>query len=407
MDFKNVVTMDKGIEILNKNLNMLLALEMVSIEESIGRIIAEDIYSSEDVPHYSRSTVDGYGVISEDTFGASESAPAYFKLAEAIQIGHDASTSLNPGEASAIPTGGMLPPRADGVVMVEYTEVMGDQVIVYKGIGPGENVIFQGEDIKKGELIFSKGHRIRFQDLGALASVGITRIGVFEEPTVGIISTGDELVHPNTPLSGGQIRDINTYTLIGLIKKLGGIPISYGIVPDNRDVLKKVVKESLMNCHITLISGGSSVGVRDFTPEVINSLGSPGVLTHGLSIKPGKPTIVAVVEGKPIIGLPGHPVSSLVVAETFLTEIFDALCNSKSKTRPKITGVLSKNIHSAPGRRDYIRVKVIKNDDGVFIDPILGKSGLITTMTKAEGLLIIPEDINGYQKGSHVEVILW
>jgi len=410
---EEAVPLEKAKGLLLRSMDFHLPEEIeTEIEDSLGRILSRDIISPEDLPAFPRSIVDGFALKSEDTFGAGEIVPVYLNVTHEILMGEEPTFELKKGESAKIQTGGMLPYGADGVLMFEHCHTVTEKVIeVLKPVASGENVIQVGEDIRKGDTVLEKGHRLRPQDIGALAGLGITRIWVYERPNVAIISTGDEIVHPGSPLMLGQVRDINSYNLAGLIKECGGIPIKKGIFPDDYVVLKNVLEESLRESDIIVISGGSSVGTKDLTARLINDLGKPGVLFHGVSIKPGKPMIGAIVNGKPIFGLPGHPHAVTTCFELFIAPLLRMLTGERDrlsrKIRRKVKARLSRNISSGSGRQEYIRVALEERDGELWAVPILGKSALITTLLKAEGTIVIPLGKSGLEQGTEVEVELF
>jgi molybdopterin molybdotransferase len=382
------------------------------IEESYGMIISRDIVSPEDLPAFSRSTVDGFAVNSADTFGATDSLSSYLVIKDEILMGEKPDFELKKGEVARIATGGMLPEGADSVVMLEHTQQVDEKMIeVVKPIAPGENVIQAGEDAKKGEIVLKTGHRLRPQDIGALAGLGITDVWVYKKPSVSIISTGDEIVPADKPIKPGQVRDINSYTLSGLILNAGGIPVKKGIFSDAYEIIRDVVEESLRNSDMVLITGGSSVGTKDMTAQVINDMGKPGVLFHGVSLKPGKPMIGGIADGIPIFGLPGHPAAVNVCFEIFIKpvlEIQSGLSEDRFKNKKRIIKArIAKNISSSPGREEHIGVSLEERNGEIWALPILGKSGLITTLTRADGTAVIPLRKLGIQEGEIVEVRLF
>lgn len=384
----------------------------IEIGDSFGRILSRDIISPEDLPAFPRSIVDGFAVRSSNTFGAGELMPVYLDVTHEILMGEEPAFKLEGGEAARIATGGMLPHGADAVIMFEHCYTVTEKVIeVLKPVAPGENVIQAGEDCKKGDTVLKKGHKLRPQDIGALAGLGIIKIWVYEKPKVAIISTGDEIVPHTAPLMPGQVRDINSYNLAALVERSGGIPIKKGIFPDNYVVLKNVLEESFGESNIIVISGGSSVGTKDLTARLINDLGKPGVLFHGVSIKPGKPMIGAVVDGKPLFGLPGHPHAVTTCFEIFIEPLLRIFTGEKDglsrKIRKTVKARLSRNISSAPGREEYIRVMLEERDGELWAMPILGKSGLITTLLRADGTIVIPLWKSGLEQGTEVEVELF
>ena len=407
---EEIITVEKALELILKNFSPVFPSETrLNIEHSYKRILSIDMFSPEDLPQFARSTVDGFAVGSSDTFGATEGFPSYLNVAGEILMGTMPAFEIKKGEAAKIATGGMLPQGADAVVMIEHVQQIDEKMIeVMKPVAPGENVIQAGEDVKKGDLILRKGHSLRPQDVGALAGLGITEIFVYERPKVSIISTGDEIVPADRQIKPGQIRDINSFNLAGLISEAGGEPVKQGIFNDEYNVIKNVVEESLKDSAIALITGGSSVGTKDMTAKVINDIGKPGVLFHGVSIKPGKPMIGGLVNNKPVFGLPGHPAAITVCFEQFIEPVLKKLTglseNKFANRKLTVMAKMTKNIASSPGREDHIRVSLEERNGEIWANPILGKSGLITTMVKADGIAVIPLRKLGLEQGEVVEV---
>jgi len=385
--------------------------ETVFLEEALGRVLAEDISASEDLPGFKRATMDGYAVKAKDTFGASESAPIWLKVIGEVKMGEIPEYKLNRGEAVKIYTGGMLPEGADAVLMLEYTQIIDEETIeVLKPVAPLENIILADEDFKKGELILKKGHRLRPQDIGVFAAFGLNYVLVYKKPTVAIISTGDEVVPITKKPKLGEVRDVNTYTLSALVKESGGIPLPMGLVKDDLNLLKKICKKAIESADMVLLSGGSSIGIRDFTLEVISSFPDSEILCHGVAISPGKPTIFARVKQKAIWGLPGQITSAIIVFMVLVKKFLQWISGETEiilKEFKTIKAKMEVNIASAQGREDYIRVKVFKKNGIYFAKPILGKSGLINTLIKADGLIKIDLNAEGLDKGEEVEVILF
>ena len=385
-----------------------LGAQEIPTHEATGRILGEDIKSDVDLPDFARSTMDGYATHAASTFGASQGNPAILTLKGSVSMGQTPDFSIQPGEAAKISTGGMLPESTDSVVMIEHSEFIDETTIeVFKAVAPGDHCIAKGEDFKKGALVLSRGQRLRPQDVGVLAAFGKHMAPVYKKPVVAIISTGDEIVPPEKNPGPGQIRDINTYTLAGMIIKAGGIPKIMGIVSDSFSDIQEKCFRALDEADMTLISGGSSVGARDYTVDAISSLPESEILVHGISISPGKPTILAAVGKKPFWGLPGHVASAMVVFDRvvrpFLEHIGGLVPEFKKERR--IMARLSRNISSAQGRVDYVRVR-LQNRDGVLVaEPLLGKSGLINTMVKADALFEIGINTEGVDKGAMVETI--
>jgi len=404
-------TVDGAREMLQRHLKEQESKDRqrVPLPEALGLRLAAGVHAGEDVPGFDRSTMDGFAVRATDTFGASESLPAYLDVTGEIFMGKDAGGKVGPGQAWKIPTGGMLPPGADAVVMLEYTEALDESTIgVTRPVGPGENVVRRGEDVPRGSLVLQAGHIIRPQDLGVLSAVGVAEVEVKSPPRVGIISTGDEVVPVDSLPGPGQVRDINSYALYGQVKACGGQPVLYGIVRDEFELLQEKLARAVNECQLVILSGGSSVGTRDVASKVIESLGDPGILFHGISIKPGKPTVGAVVKDCPVFGLPGHPVSAMVVFELLVAPLVRYGEYRKNPLEFALRAKLTRNMRSAAGREDYIRVKLKESDKGELLaEPILGKSGLIATMVKAHGLAKIPAGKEGVEAGEYVGVKLF
>lgn len=415
-----VVSREEALKALAENFAVPVPeLERASISNSLGRVVAEEITSPEDLPEFDRSTMDGYAVRSADTFGAAESRPALLTLVGDILMGTMPERAIAKGATMKIATGGALPVGADAVVMFEQTQpIDAASIEVVKPVAPLENVIQRGDDIKKGESLFSPGHRMRPQDMSALASVGITTIPVFARPKVAIISTGNEIVPADTVPAPGRIRDSNSYNLEGLITQTGGVPIKMGIIPDEYAPLRETLERAVKDCALVLMTGGSSVGTSDLTAKVINDSGKPGVLVHGVSIKPGKPLIMGLVgtpgHQVPIFGLPGHPAAVSICFELFVKPLLIRLTGEV--TPPELEGVssyrvvkatLARSISSSPGREDHVRVMLGKKDGVLWARPVFGASGLISTLVKAMGTVVVPVNKIGIEAGDEVEVRLF
>ncbi len=383
-----------------------LTFETLPIEEAYNRISYQNIFAPEDLPGFKRSTVDGFAVRSKDTFGAKETMPVYLKIIGEIPMGVEPNFELAPGEAAIIATGGMLPKGADAVVMIEHTSLISKDLIeVLKPVGALENVITEDEDIKKGELVIPAGTKLKPQHIGALAGLGITKVKVVKKPKIAIILTGDEIIPHNQKSSPGKVRDINSFTLAGLVEETGGIALKLGIVKDDYQEIKKVVKEAYNLADVILITGGTSAGTKDMTAQIINELGSPGIIFHGVSIKPGKPIIGGICNGKPVFGLPGHPVAVYVCYNLFVKPVVEKMMGLiKKPFKPVIKARLSRSIYSQAGRRDFIRVFLEEKDGNLQAIPLLSKSGLIMSLAKADGIICIPEELLGLEEGKEVEV---
>jgi len=413
LDREELLPVEKALKLLLNYAPFKRTVEVnLPIDKSYKMVLSKDIISPEDLPSFSRSTVDGFAVNSSDTFGATESLPSYLNIIAEILMGERPEFWVNKGECAKIATGGMLPEGTDSVVMFEHTQqIDGRMLEILKPVSPGENVIPVGEDARKDECILKRGRRLRPQDIGALAGIGITEVWVYERPSVSIISTGDEIVPAEKSVKPGQVRDINSYTLSGLISDSGGIPVKKGIFNDQYEIIKDVVKDSLNNCDMVLITGGSSVGAKDMTSKVIDDLGKPGVLFHGVSLKPGKPMIGGVINDIPIFGLPGHPAAVNVCFEVFIRPVLkiQSGCNGSpfDKEKRNVKARIAKNISSSPGREEHIGVTLEERNGELWAIPLLGKSGLITTLTRADGTAVIPLRKLGVQEGEFVEVRLF
>lgn len=384
------------------------AVTTVPLELSAGRILAEDIRADIDLPGFTRSTMDGYAVCASSTFGASNGSPAFLAVKGKISMGEKPSFSLQPGEAVAIPTGGMLPEGADGVIMIEYTDPVDETAIeVYKSIPPGHNLIYRGEDFEKNSTVLEKGSRLRAAECGLLAAFGIIEVPVFNKPVIAVVSTGDEIVPAEKIPGPGQIRNINSFSLAAMISESGGEPVDYGIIRDDYEALEQACRKALENSDMLIISGGSSVGKRDFTVDVLSSLPESEILVHGIPISPGKPTILADAGGRPVWGLPGHVVSAMVVFEIVVRPFLGKIAGLKdyNKNRFRLDAILGRNIPSAQGREEYVRVRLTETEGGLTADPVPGKSGMINTMVFADGLIRIPLNTEGLDKGSRVKVM--
>jgi molybdopterin molybdotransferase len=387
-----------------------LSFEKVAVEDSLHRVLYEDVISPINLPEFQRSTVDGFALKAKDTYGASEKNPAILRVTAEIPMGQVSDIEVNEGEAVKVATGGMVPKGADAVQMVEYTECIDSYTLhIFKTISPLENVIQVGEDVKAGEKILHKGHLIRPQDIGLMAGIGKTDVFVFLRPRVGIISSGDEIVPIGIVPSPGQVRDINRYTIVSMVKEAGGIPLFLGIVKDRFNDLKEKIELGLRESDIVVITGGSSVGTLDLTREVLQVFPGTEILAHGVSIRPGKPTLLADIDGKPFLGLPGHPVSAMVIFHFFgkpILKILSGLSREVIWHQIKVKARASRNIPSVPGREDYVRVKLEEKDGAFWAHPIFGKSGAISNLVRANGLIRIDINEEGLEQGEEAEVFL-
>ena len=437
-EFLTLLPPDSARDLLLSHLSQPITdSESIDVSASLDRVLAEDIIAPHPLPDFQRTTVDGYAVRAGDTFGATDSLPAYLTLIGEVPMGDAPAFEIGTGQCALIHTGGMLPNGADAVVMLEYTQtVVGagsprpglmdetwrddlaptqpqTEIEIFRAVADGENLIRIGEDVAQGQTVLSKGTLIRPAEVGGLLALGITSVKVAKKIRVGLISTGDEVIDPSQTPRPGQVRDINSYTLGALVEKSGGVAKRYGIVSDQLQALKDAAAQALSECDMVVITAGSSASTRDMTADVIRWLGEPGVLVHGINTRPGKPTILGVCNGKAVIGLPGNPVSALVNGYLFVVPVIEKLLNATPRPHATIQAKLTVNLPSQAGREDWIPVNLLRPErsgaetKGMYeAHPIFGKSNLIFTLASADGLLRIHPDATGLSAGEIVEVIL-
>lgn len=397
----HVVTPEEARHIITETVTVLEEAEPVSLEKALGRIAGEDILSPEDLPAFDRSTVDGYAVRAEDTYGCSDSIPAMLLCDGEIKMGERPQKNLEKGHCMRIATGGSLPPGSDAASMIEYTDDMGDEFrYIYKPVSPLENVNRRGDDIQKGHIAVKKGTVISSRSIAICAALGISQIQAALPVRVGILSTGDELVEYSIQPQGAQIRNINSVMLAAQVKEAGAVPVVYPIIKDELSLLSSALKKALMECDMVLISGGSSVGEKDNTHQVLEQHGQ--VHFHGISIKPGKPTLYATVEGKPVFGLPGHPQAAHFTFLLFCVPCLRKLMNREDKP-VFIDRILSDNIPSNHGREEILPVTI----SGQTASPLHSKSGVVSVLSRADGYIRIPREAEGLKKGMQVTVFLF
>jgi len=389
--------------------------QTIPSQDAAGRVLAGDIFSPCDIPAFNRSVVDGYAVLAADTSGAGEAIPVFLKLKDSVEMGKPAGLSIKSGECAYVPTGGMLPDNADAVVMIEYAEkigsgtgdtVAGDIIALYESVAPGFGMVLTGEDLHKGNILLQRRTFLRPQEIGALAAAGVITVPVLIPLNLCLISTGDELVPPEQEPAPGEIRDINTGALRALAIKHGYNVVSVQVLPDDEARLEKAVRDAMPVCDVIIISGGSSQGEKDFTAKIIDNVADPGVFTHGLALKPGKPTILGWDEKSKTLfaGLPGHPVSAMMVFELLLSSLPGGY--SRQSSRP-VPARISCNIPGAPGKTVCQPVVLTLRDNSYIAEPVFGKSGMITTLTRADGYIIIDLNKEGLKKDEPVLVHLF
>jgi molybdopterin molybdotransferase len=380
------------------------------MDDAYNRVLAEPVTALEDCPGFERSTMDGFAVRAADTFGAGESAPALFEVVGEIKMGETSNLRLGKGRTARIWTGGALPEGADAVVMIEHAEELGPNTVeLLKAVAPFENVVRRGEDFRMGDEMLTPGRRLRPQDIGFLAANGVLRVKVFRKPAVGLVSSGDEIVPVESEQPAGCMRDVNRFTLAGMIADAHAAAVWIGIAKDTLESISDHMDRALACADMAVISGGSSMGSRDHVIEAILAHADSEILQHGVSISPGKPLIIARVGSKPVIGLPGHPVSAMVCFEQFVTPLLRRLEGENTLLpfgRPSLNAILSRNVPSKQGRTDYVRVKIETREGMRIASPVLGKSGVISSMVKAHGFFTIDTDCEGAYKGDQVTVFL-
>ena len=398
--FLQVVSVSKAIEEI-RNLALRCSGEPIPLIEALHRILAEDVLADVDIPGFTRSVVDGYAVRSADTTGSSDTIPSILPLRGSIAMGASVGDSLRSGECIYVPTGGILPEGADAVIMIEYTEKIGKEILVKKPVAHGENVLFYNEDFSSGDTVCKKGRRLSPQDIGVLAAAGCMDVPVVTIPRIGILSTGNELVPVNIQPLPGQVRDVNSYVVASFVREQGCTPVIYGIVPDDRNALRSALSKATAECDAVLISGGSSKDDRDMVAAIIRDMGE--VLIHGIAIAPGKPTIIGRCGNKPVIGLPGHPASAFIVLVVIVCHLFAGMTGDRESRVRSVQARLDQNVPSSRGREDYVRVIL---HDGIAT-PLFGKSGLLNTLIKSNGIIRIPAESEGLETGTLVEVMVW
>lgn len=419
-EFFNVLPPDEARELLFRQLTAVLPAETIATQQANGRVLATAVTAPHALPQFRRSTMDGYAVRAADTYGASESLPAFLHVVGEVPMGQPATVALGIGQAAVVHTGGMIPETADAVVQIEQTQKVNGERLAVSGapwpfeievlrtVAVGQNVLQVGEDVRLGAEILPAGHSLRPQDVGGLLALGLTAVSVVRRPRVGILATGDEVIMPEETAVPGQIRDINSYTVAGLVEQAGGVPIQGGIIPDNVDALATAAANLLAETDMLVMSAGSSVSVRDMTVQVIDGLGQPGVLLHGVATRPGKPTIVAAVGHKPVLGLPGNPVSALIQFDMFGVPAIYRLQGVQTMPRRGLVWArLGQNIASESGREDYVPARLQDSAEGLLAIPVFGKSNLIYTLVNADGLIKIPLNKGGLLAGEWVEVRLF
>lgn len=408
--FRKLVSLEEAKQILAQSFTPKpVGKEHVSLSEAHNRILAIGVTSPLNVPPFDRSTVDGYAVKSTDTFGADEDKPIALKLCGQVNVGETPKVKVQKGTAAQIATGAPMPEGADSVVMVEYTVQKDEYIMVNNAVSKGENVMKAGSDIRKGEVTLKRGTVLSSHEIGVLAALGIDRVEVFKRPTVAIISTGAEVIEPGKSLPLGKIYDINAHTLSAVVAEGGGEPVNLGIVQDQTDQMRVALKKAFSIADVVITSGGVSVGPTDIIPKVLNTLGKPGVIVYGIAIRPGKPTTMAVIDGKPVFSLPGHPTSALLSFHLFIRPIMAEMSGKGEEHSITVRAVTSERLFPARGRRTFVTVTLKRDKSGKIVaSPVpTGLSGAITTLAKADGFTEIHENQQFVDAGETVTVQLF
>jgi molybdenum cofactor synthesis domain-containing protein len=409
MDFRSIdrrIDVGKAQQLICSDINGV-GTEDIAVIESLGRVVASEVRSDTDVPHFDRSAMDGFAVVASDTFGSNQQRPANLEIIGESKVGEIPEIKVRSGKAVEIATGSQIPEGANAVIKFENTDRAGNLLRTYFPVTPGENVSKVGEDIKKGEVIVDRGQLIRPQDIAVLLVCGVLRVEVAKKPTVGVVATGNELVEPQNTQIPGKVFNINSHSLSVYVALYGGKPVNLGIVRDSLDELKNALKSALQY-DLAVFSGSTSVGKKDMLPDIVSSMGK--IVFRGVSMRPGGPTTVGLVNGKHVFLLPGYPVATMIAFETFVGPTIRRMMGANClDPRCQVTAVLGSRVPSALGRRDYVRVSLEVDSKGEIIAHPLRSSGsgVISSMTKADGLVEISEDEEGLEKGSRVVVKLF
>ncbi len=393
--FRKLLTFEEAKQAIQKHFEAKpLGTEEIPLLEACNRVLAEDITPPMDIPPFNRSTVDGYAVKAKDTFGADENRPVKLKFCGTVNVGEMPKIKVKNGTAAEIMTGAPIPEDADAVVMAEDAKRKNDEVYVYVAVAKDENVMKAGADIKRGETVVKQGQLLGAREIGAIAAVGLSKVKVYKVPRVAVLSTGAEVTEPGKPLAPGKIYDINAYSLSAAVVESCGKPVYMGVFPDDQDELEKALKRALASADMVVTSGGVSVGPKDVIPKTLNLLGKPGVIVCGIATKPGKPTTVAIIDGKPIFALPGHPTSALLIFHLLVHPIIECMAGRKTVEAATVKAFASTRMFPARGRRTFIMVRLKKDKSKRLIaEPVpTGLSGAITTLARADGFIEIPEN---------------
>ena len=406
-EFLRVVTLEDARATLEKHWKIKPRKVNVSLDEAGGRVLAEDVVSKIDVPPFDRAVFDGYAVRAMDTFGAGEESPVKLNCVGSVRAGEWPKLKVGRGQCAEIATGATMPIGANAVVMVEHTTTSAKIVQIFRAVAPRENIAERGSEIKHETKVLDAGRVITPQVLGTLAAIGRKRTKVYSPTKVAVISSGIELVSAGSSLRWGKIYDVNGPAICRAVELCGGEASYLGIARDEPRSLAALLKRGLATCDVIVLSGGSSAGADDVSPSVVDGLGNPGVLVHGLALRPGKPTFLALVRGKPVFGLPGYPVSALMVFDQLVAPYLRRLSGLPPTERARVRARLTSKILSARGRRELVPVKLVRRRREVYAEPLLKGSGAITALSLADGYIDVPLEREIVGEGEVVEIILF
>jgi molybdenum cofactor synthesis domain-containing protein len=407
--FRRLIAFDEAKRVINEQMKLeVLGDEEIPLLKAYNRVLRENVVSALDIPPFNRSTVDGYAVKAEDTFGAEENQPAKLALRGKVSVGELPQLYVGKSESAEIVTGAPIPEGADAVVMVEDTDTKDAELHVFRAVTRDENVMKRGTDIKKGETVLKAGQVLGASEIGVLAALGLTKVKVFKVPVIGVLSTGAEVTELGKELPAGKIYDINAYSLSTAVRESGGIPVYLGVVPDDRAELRKTLEHALVSADMVITSGGVSVGPKDLTPQIVNSLGKPGVIISGIAVKPGKPTTIALVGKKPVFSLPGHPTSALLLFHLLARPVIQRMSGRSATEVKTVKALTATRMFSAKGRRTFVMVTLKRDKLNRFLaEPVAtGTSGAITTLAKADGFIEIPENQQFIDANEEITVAL-
>ncbi|MDR2707716.1 MAG: molybdopterin molybdenumtransferase MoeA [Nitrososphaerota archaeon] len=408
--FRKLLTLEEAKKIIDENFKPTqMDDEDVVLIEAYNRVFKENIISTIDVPPFNRSTVDGYAVKAEDTFNADENQPITLNITGTAFAGEQPKITITKGEAIEIVTGAPLPEGADAVIMLEDTEREDNQLQIYTAITPYTNVMKKGFDIKTGETILHTKQVLGASEIGAIAALGLTKIRCFKPPVIAILSIGNEITDTGKTLTPGKIFDINTYTLSAAVMECGAKPVTFGIIPDDKTTLRKTLTTALSSADAIITSGGVSIGPYDYTPQIVDSLGKPGVVISGIAVKPGKPTTVAFTQNTPIFSLPGNPTAALLMFYLLVRPVILRLCGKTPHEMQSIRAFAGTKLFSAKGRRTFVMVKLVIDleKERLIAEPVTEASGAITTLTNADGFVEIPENQQYINKDEEIIIKLF